>query len=260
MRKNTPFIFLCSLFPIAYSATSVAATPWWQQPTICQLNPTKCYPGMGAGFDAGMWDASSNCYGMKLICPAALTMGGADPVPMPKTTITLGTGIISDFDINTLNTAEGCYGTRKVSSGGSTATVGGNSVKVYCPGVLADAGVNPNTIQTVANGEITTGAQPTCSALAKNGWVAVLNGNCYGKLYDLNDYYIDCSCPLCPAGTNTGGDQPSRIINIRAASGSFITGTGTAATSSPATQTAADSIFGSMLSTSTARKASKFNQ
>ena len=48
---NCSFIFaLCSLF----IGDSNAATPWWQQPTVCRLDPTNCYSTMGAGFDANM--------------------------------------------------------------------------------------------------------------------------------------------------------------------------------------------------------------
>jgi len=253
-RRILPAL-LC-LAPI--SAVAATTTPWWEQPTICQLNPTKCYTSMGVGFDAGLWDATSNCWGMKLICAEALSTIG-DPVPKSKTQLAAGTGINSDFDINAFSMDGSCYGARKVSSSGSTATVNGNQVKVYCPGVLSDAGINDKYIQSVANGEISTGPQPNCTQLASNGWVAVLNGNCYGKKYDLNDYYIDCNCSLCaPPSTS---DLPNRIINIRAASGSFISGTGIpATTASPATQAAANTIFDTMASTSAARKASKFNQ
>ena len=63
------------------SAHAATTTPWWQQPTICRMNPTDCYVGMGAGYDNGMWDAGGNCWGMKLICPEATVATNAAPVP-----------------------------------------------------------------------------------------------------------------------------------------------------------------------------------
>ncbi|MBO5662335.1 MAG: hypothetical protein J6S12_00535, partial [Alphaproteobacteria bacterium] len=75
-----------------------AATPWWLQPTVCRLNPTDCYSAMGAGFESEMWDASANCWGLKLICPQALTKYSTTPVAMGRNDIKKGTGINPDYD------------------------------------------------------------------------------------------------------------------------------------------------------------------
>jgi hypothetical protein len=239
-------IICSSLFAIC-SLTAQAATPWWLQPTICQLSPTKCYPSMGAGFDAGMWDATSNCWGLKLICPDAFVSGGGyDPVPVSKTTLMAGTGIKADFDTDLFFAADGCYGARRTAGGGAYAVVGGQQVKIYCTGVLR------NPTETLANGEITTGPQPTCAELAADGWVAVQNGNCFGKQYSVLDYFIECD-----GGTY---DLPTRIVAIRGAS-SFVTGgSGASGGGIPATQSAANSLFDLMMQTSSQRKSAQFNQ
>lgn len=145
---------------------------------------------MGTGYDAQLWDASASCRGMKLICPNALTAGGDEPVPMGKTALAKGTGIKADFDVTAL--ADGCFGARKTAANGTQASVNGKYVNVWCRGILD----NPDEI--VATGEITLGAQPTCANLAENGYAAVVNGRCYGKYYNPNEYYIECGAELLP--------------------------------------------------------------
>ena len=171
-------------------ATHAATLNWWQQPTICKLSTTNCYVSMGAGYDAGMWDATGNCRGMKLICPNALTDGADEPKPMGKSDLAKGTGISTDFDTSVL--ADGCFGARKTSANGTQASVGGNFVNVYCRGVLDDYD------EIVTTGEIKTGTQPTCAELAEREYVAVVNGRCYGKRYAARDYYIECGSALLP--------------------------------------------------------------
>ncbi len=185
-------LFFVSLLAIlgAPAAFGASSTPWWQQPTICRISTTNCYVGMGTGFDAGMWDASANCRGMKLICPTALVKGGDEPVPMGKSAISKGTEIKKDFDTGVL--AGGCFGARKTSANGTLASVNGKYVNVWCRGILDD----PD--ETVATGEISTGAQPTCATLAERGYVAVVNNRCYGKYYNPNEYYIECGSDLLP--------------------------------------------------------------
>jgi len=225
---------LCSVEPAAFGATS--STPWWRQPTICRISTTNCYVSMGAGYDAGMWDASSNCRGMKMICPRALIAGGDEPVPMGKTAIGKGTGISKDFDTNIL--ADGCFGARKTSANGTKASVNGNYVNVWCRGILE----SPDEI--VATGEITLGAQPSCSQLAENGYAAVVNGKCYGKHYNPKEYYIECGGELLP----------KRLIVLNGAD--YEAGT---SANTPTTMAAAEEKFKTMLKVSQAQHEKYFN-
>lgn len=176
--------FASLLFGGAAITAADAAIPWWQQPTICRLNPANCYTSMGVGFDSGMWDAGANCWGMKLICPQATTASDSVPVAMGRNEIASGSGISRDFDTSVLN--GDCYGARKTVSNGSMASVNGDYINVWCNGIL------DNADETIGGGEITYGAQPTCAKLAQNGYVGVLNGRCYGKYYDMNEYFIEC--------------------------------------------------------------------
>lgn len=195
-------IFILSLFSlIGYAAQAATTTiPWWQQPTICRLNPANCYTSMGVGYDAEMWDAGSSCWGLKLICPEATVAANSQPVPMGRTEIAKGTGIKTDFDTDVLN--GDCFGMRKTSENGSKASVNGTFVNVWCSGIL------DNADETVASGEITYGTQPSCAQLAENGYVGVINGRCYGKYYDMSEYFIEC----------TGSDiLPSRLIVLNGA-------------------------------------------
>lgn len=230
-------IFIASLISINAAVTAHAAIPWWQQPTICRLDPTNCYPSMGSGFDTELWDADSNCWGMKLICPDAVTSGtlssySSDAYPMGKQEIASGDRINRDFDTNVLN--GDCFGARKTMANGSMASVNGKFVNVWCNGILD----NPDEI--LPSGEITFGAQPTCNALSQNGYVASLNGRCYGKYYDMAEYFIECD------GTSL---LPSRLIILNGADyNSGITG-------APSDKNAADVIFDKMYSTSKAQHA-----
>lgn len=219
-------LLFASLFGVigvstAFGATS--STPWWLQPTVCRINTTNCYVTMGAGYDAELWDASSNCRGMKLICPDALISGGDEPIAIGKTDLSNGAKIKSDYDITAL--AGDCFGARKTSANGTLASVNGKYVNVWCRGVLD----NPDEI--VSTGEITNGAQPTCAALAENGYAAVLNGKCYGKYYNPSEYYIECGSEL----------MPSRLIILNGADYMATTSANT-----PATIDAARNTFDSM--------------
>ena len=236
-------IFALSLFSgvcsIIIGTNSFAATPWWQQPTICRPNPTSCYASMGMGFDTEMWDATGNCRGLKLVCPNATTANDTDPVAMGKLTIAAGTGINPDFDTNVL--ANDCFGARKTTANGSMASVNGSFVKVWCNGVL------PSPDETLSSGEIKFGTQPKCTDLSSDGWVAVLNSTCYGKYFDQSDYYIECE-------GNT--ETPKRIVQLNGATG--ITGTGSAPTTYPTSVAAARDIFDAMQATSAAQRAEHF--
>lgn len=204
-----------------------AATPWWQQPTICRLDPTNCYPAMGAGFDSGMWDATANCWGLKLICPHAMKTQHNTPVPVGRGDIASGRNINADFDVSLLN--GDCFGVRKTTANGTKASVNGTYVNVWCNGILD----NPD--EQVASGEITFGTQPSCARLAADGYVAVVNNRCYGKHFNDSEYFIEC----------TGSDiLPSRLIVLNGAD--YNTG----GANVPADESAADAIFDQMYQTS----------
>lgn len=230
---------LCALCATVFAGAADAAVPWWLQPTICRPNPTGCYAVMGAGFDGEMWDATSNCRGLKMICGAALKPTKSDSVAMGKTAIAASTGISPDFDTDLLNAD--CFGTRKTTANGSMASVNGTYVNVWCNGVLD----NPD--ETLTTGEITFGAQPKCKDIAQNGWVAALNQKCYGKYYDPSAYYIECS----------GNDvMPSRLIELNGAIA--VVGTSAGNYNYPTDTSAAKSLFDTMQAASAAKKAQYF--
>lgn len=204
-----------------------AATPWWERPTICRLDPTNCYSAMGNGFDSGMWDATANCWGLKLICPQAMRTAHNDPVPVGRGDIASGKNINPDFDVSELN--GDCFGVRKTTANGTRASVNGTYVNVWCNGILD----NPD--EYVASGEITFGAQPTCARLARDGYVAVVNNRCYGKHFSDAEYFIECD------GTDT---LPSRLIVLNGAD--YNTG----GANVPVDKRAADAIFDQMYQTS----------
>ncbi len=237
-------IFLFSVLSVfGIGAAFAATTPWWLQPTVCRINPTNCYTNMTAGYfieigNSESWDTTSNCWGLKLICPDALTTGGNDAIPMERAAIAKGTGIKPDFDINALGASGDCFGARKTAEGGAVASVNGKYVNVWCSGILND----PDEI--LENGEISYGAQPTCGELAESGYVAVENGRCYGKYYDISKYYIECGTALLP----------TRIVVLNGADYNAPMG------GAPTTMAAADAIFDSMYSTSQAQKAKYFQE
>ncbi|MBN1324629.1 MAG: hypothetical protein JW974_00170 [Alphaproteobacteria bacterium] len=218
-----------------------SSVPWWLQPTVCRPSPTNCYSKMGAGFDTNVWDTTSNCWGMKIICPEATVVeDDTDTVTMSKTELASGNGIDSNFDINVLN--GDCFGTRKTTSNGSLTSVDGNFVQVWCNGVL------DNPTETLPTGEVKTGTQPTCKELAQNGWVGVLNQRCYGKYFDLSKYYIECE-----------GDNllPTRIIVLNGSDKKTSTGTAPVV-DYPTDTSSATTLFDKMQSVSTAKKAEHF--
>ena len=215
-------IFLLSL--IIFSTNALAATPWWQQPTICRLNPANCYTSMGTGYDSGMWDANANCWGMKLICGDALTNTNSDTL-MGRTEIARGTNINSDYDVNVLN--GDCFGVRKTSTDGTRVSVDGHMVRVWCNDILES--VNKPVVESIDAGQITyDNTQPTCQNLATENYVAVANGKCYGKYYDSGRYYVQCN-----------GEIPTLVVLNGA---NYETGN----TSYPVTQADADALFNQM--------------
>ena len=231
MKKTFAFSIYCLMFsPVAF-----AATPWWQQPTVCRLDPTDCYSKMGAGYDAELWDSTSQCWGMKLICPDALVAEEYQPVAIGRTEIASGNKIKEDFDPDILN--GDCFGVRKTTSNGTMASVNGEYVRVWCNGIL------DNADEYLPNGEITYGAQPTCSDLAEYGYIAVENNRCYGKYYDMAKYYIECN----------GDDiMPSRLIVLNGADYTMSSG------NAPADKDAANDIFDKMESVSETQREKYF--
>lgn len=234
MKKILFMFTLCGfLTDSAYSAT-----PWWEQPTVCRLNPTNCYSAMGAGFDSHLWDSTSKCWGLKLICPQALTKQASAPVPMGYAEIRQKTNINTDYDTDALSLKEGCFGLRKTKNNGATVSVNGTYVKVFCKDILD----NPDEV--LANGEIMHGSQPTCKALADSGYVAIENDNCYGKYFAPSEYYIDCGSSMLP----------DRIIALNGADyNAQITGL-------PRTQAEAKQKFDTMYNVSQKQKAKYFNE
>ena len=217
-------VFLFSLLFITTNA--FAATPWWQQPTVCRLNPANCYTTMGTGYDSGMWDANANCWGMKLICGDALTNTNNDTL-VGRTEIAHGTNINSDYDVNVLN--GGCFGVRRTSTDGTRVSVDGRMVRVWCNDVLEL--VNKPVVETIESGQVTyDNTQPSCGDLAAENYVAVANGKCFGKYYDSGRYYVQCN-----------GEIPTLIV-LNGASSSYETGN----TSYPITQADADALFNQM--------------
>lgn len=216
------------LFSLLFITTSViAVTPWWEQTTICRLNPTNCYVTMGMGYEPSMWDADANCWGVKVICGDALTNTN-NPTPVGRSAIAHGTNINPDYDTNVLN--GDCFGVRKISTDGSMASVNGQMVRVWCSGIL------DNVDEIIENGEITYGTQPICRELADNGYVAISNGKCYGKYYDTTRYHIQCA-----------GEVPTLIVLNGA---DYIQDYDFSAPGAyPKTQTDADALFNRMYET-----------
>jgi hypothetical protein len=186
MRKHI-FLYLLPFTVI----NANAAVEWWLKPTICQPSSVECYVGMGTGFDAELWDVGGNCRGEKLICPnAVVSLSESSPMPFSKSEISNSSIISGDFDVSALNSQQGCFGLRKTRNNGTNAKVGNEWRNVYCSGILD----YPDEI--LQTGEIMLGTddQPTCKSLAENGYIAILNGQCFGKFgYPSTDFYLECN-------------------------------------------------------------------
>ena len=228
MKNTLAFSIFCITFT---SGAFAAPLEWWQQETVCKLDPTECYSTMGVGYDRELWDSSTGCWGMKMICPEALTTGEYLPVAVSRKDIETGVNINKDFDTSILN--GDCFGVRKTSGNGAMASVNGQYVRVWCNGIL------DNVDEYLENGEITYGAQPTCTELAEYGYVATANGKCYGKYYDQSQYYIECN------GNDT---VPSRIIVLNGADYTA------SSSNAPTDSSAASKIFDSMQSISESQR------
>ncbi len=199
-------LFILSLLSIPFMGNSHAALNWWEQPTVCRVNPSKCYSSMGAGYDIEEWDKESDCRGKKIICGAALEPASDDNWPLSKTDIRNMNGINPDFNIDVLN--GDCFGARRTISNGLQAIYKDNTIDVYCPDIL-EAIYDYKHIENVETGSILVrDAQPKCSELAESGYARVKNGRCYGKRYSESEYYIDCS---------RGNDSDARLIILNGA-------------------------------------------
>lgn len=233
MKKNMIFTILSI---VCLTATADAAD-WWNQPTVCKYNPTKCYTTMGAGFEPEMWDASASCWGVKYICPNALIQQEQNPKLIRKNDIAKQTN--TDYDINTLGETGDCFGKRKTNKTGTQIMVYGDYVNLYCHGIL------DNADEELANGEIVYKNQPTCETLREKGYIAVENGKCVGKYLDESKYHIQCG---------KKGLQPERIVLLN---GAEIT---TKNTGNITTQKDADKAFNTMYNASKKQKTQYFKK
>ncbi|MFQ6729807.1 MAG: hypothetical protein ACLRFK_02005 [Alphaproteobacteria bacterium] len=185
--KNINLFTLLSIMCLTESAN---AANWWDRETVCKINTTKCYSTqpVGAGFDADIWDAAMGCRGMKYICPEAFKQKTDKPELVSIKDIESKTN--TDYNLDILGESGDCFGKRKTD--GTQIMVNGKYINLYCHGVLANAD------ETLADGELTYGKQPTCETLKSDGFIAVANGNCIGKYIDESKYYIDCGKNLLP--------------------------------------------------------------
>ena len=214
--------FLFSVISLLMFGGANAALPWWEQATICRLNPSTCYTNMtGAGYfydvsDSDSWDITSNCWGKKYICPEALkTSNTTEPAVMGIREIADTNRVSADFDTTILN--GDCFGVRKTTAGGARASVNGRYVNVWCNGILDLTLPHPYGVdETLPNGEIAYNAEPTCSALAENGYVGIQNGKCFGKKYNTDDYFIKCDSDVPTLiilnGANPDNDSGTGIV------------------------------------------------
>lgn len=118
------------------------------------------------------------------------------------------------------------------------ASVGGQMVPVWCESVPVDA------TDYVANGVIAE-TQPTCTELADWGFIGIMENGCYGKTYDYDKYYIECTDDKI---------VPSRIIILNGAE--YTTGK---LSDTPIDAQAANNIFDTMQSVSETQRTKYFS-
>lgn len=210
------------------------AIDWWNfdDEFVCQVDNTPCYSGLTQGVD-DEWDVAASCRGRKYICADAFNTNTPSAVAINMSEIT--NNVNSDFDVTVYVAGENCYGTRKTTDNGRMASVNGRYVKVWCNGVL----VSPT--ETLSNGEITTGPEPTCKQLATDGFAAIANGGCYGKYYNPANYAIECD-----------GENPTLIV----LNGAEYNPNG----SNTVTASVANSRFSTMQTSAATQRAKHFNQ
>ena len=201
MKKIYSALFLTFIFAPALGDWA----RWWEMPTICRPSNTMCYTEAlmnRGGFMVEEWDTGANCRGKKIICPNAVvggTVSGLEEA-FSRAEIVAAGFISTDFDIDTLDSAGGCFGIRRLRGGGTEARVDGQWVNVFCPGILDDPDV-----ERVGVGEIIADltAQPNCEDLSEFGFLGVLRsvsgGQCFGMPgFPPGDFYLDCGNALAP--------------------------------------------------------------
>ena len=185
---KTSLILSLTLINIATAASG--AVKWWEQDTICRLDPSNCYTSMGIGFEPEYWDDTSKCWGQKIICGNAQEPSSDENKAMTKKDIAARKNINSDYNTDNLN--GDCFGARKTTSNGLFATLNGKQVKVFCPGTIENIYAYDET-EKLANGYILLrDTEPTCKELAEYEFVNVKNNRCHGKRYEQSKYHIDC--------------------------------------------------------------------
>ncbi len=183
-------ISLLSLAIIINTTYAHCAIKWWEQDTICRLDPSNCYTTMGIGFEAEYWDKTSECWGQKIICGAAQDPVSTENTAMTKKDISARKNINADYDTNILNGE--CFGARKTSSNGLFATKDGQQVKVFCPGILENVFYSDETEKLATGSILLRSTEPTCQELANEEYIGIKNGRCHGKKYEKSKYHIDC--------------------------------------------------------------------
>lgn len=216
MTKTFLFSFL-SLF--VFNGVN-AATSWWEQDTVCRINPSTCYTNMGIGYEPAFWDNTSKCWGQKYVCTDALseTYKQAhhptdERIAMIRTDIK-SPNISADFDTTVLNINDNCFGVRKTQGGGSKASVNGRFVRVWCNDILDDLNIDNEELE---NGKIISGpdaTEPECDVLATHGYVAIENGKCYGRYYDESQYRIQCDGGVATLIVLNGSDGTTGSSDI----------------------------------------------
>ena len=211
---------------------SSASAYWWLPPTICKKDTSQCYTATNGGIATEFWDTDAKCWGMKYICPDAITYYVREPKTFTKKELTDKSKFDPDYDLNLYSVSDDCFGIRRINKEGNQAYVDGKYVNIWCNGILD----KPD--ESFTNGEITYGEQPTCETLKKIGYAAVNTGTCFGKYYDESQYYIECGTALLP----------TRLIVLNNAY------YGLHKESFPVTQTDADIIFDEMYKNSQTQK------
>lgn len=222
---------------LCFLGISGADAYWWLPPTVCQLDTSQCYTGVYSGIAPEFWDSDEKCWGMKYVCPDALVKIARDPQPMGKKDLSNKANFKSDYDVNLYSASDDCYGIRRINKEGNQVYVDNRYVNIWCHGILD----NPD--ETLTNGEIVYGTQPTCETLKENGYAAINMGKCFGKYYDENEYYIECGNALLP----------SRLIVLN---GGYY---GIYNDNFPAVQSDADDVFDVMYQNSQEQKSKYFN-
>lgn len=200
------------LFSILSSVLFLTIANAAPHPTVCQRVDTKCYSDMATfpnGYVADDWDATSNCWGKKIICSSAvLDSTKLSGTTLSKNEISSGLSsraISSDFNLSIYIPAQGCFGERKVESG--YTQYNGDRCKVYCSGAISDGTEVPGGLVLLSGGK----CQPAkCSDFSTNYIDKLVSNKCFGE--ELSDKYIvDCNFNGSTAIVNTNGSDSASI-------------------------------------------------